>query len=155
MSKGPSAYLGHHFVAGLDDESKIEMVQVYLHDKTSISFPHAKIAVVQSYHRIGRAHSTFMRTGAHQCQLVEQNDVNAELLLSSKPLQMHSESQQSQIKEYFYRPTQPPQVLFPSLRQLSAYRPRGRLPPRVFCHSHVQEGHFSSSWSQFRGSWGQ
>lgn len=48
-------YLGNQFIAGLADENKTDMVQIYLTGKTTITFPEAKEAVIKAYSRIGRA----------------------------------------------------------------------------------------------------
>lgn len=47
-------FLPHRFIAGLDDKSKIDIVQLYLNGREPITFPEAKDAVVRSYRRIGR-----------------------------------------------------------------------------------------------------
>ena len=49
-------YMGSQFVAGLADEQKLGMVQLYLTTDTSttITFPAAKAAVIKAYSLIGR-----------------------------------------------------------------------------------------------------
>ena len=48
-------FMGSQFVAGLADESKLDMVQLYLSNDPKITFPNAKAAVIRAYSRIGRA----------------------------------------------------------------------------------------------------
>lgn len=50
-------FLPNQFIAGLDDESKIDMVQLYLNDKSPIIFSDAKDAIIKFHKRIGRASS--------------------------------------------------------------------------------------------------
>ena len=71
-------YLGQLFVAGLSDDSKIDMVQLYLSTETQITFPAAKAAVIRAYSRIGRE-SPFDRSTVVE-KKVTQDEVNSELL---------------------------------------------------------------------------
>lgn len=41
-------------MAGLDDESKLDIVRLYLDGSNAISFPEAKKAVIKAYLRIGQ-----------------------------------------------------------------------------------------------------
>ena len=45
--------MGNQFVAGIADEGKLDMVQLYLSNEKAITFPLAKAAVIKAYSRLG------------------------------------------------------------------------------------------------------
>lgn len=59
---GLREFLGSESEAGLNDENKIDMVQIYLHDKEQITFLGFKEAVIKAYRRIGRAAHLILTT---------------------------------------------------------------------------------------------
>ena len=72
-------FMGSQFVAGITDDSKLDIVQLYLAHETKITFPVAKAAVVKAFGRIGRA-SPFDIDSSSSKSEVSQGEVNAELL---------------------------------------------------------------------------
>ena len=72
--------MGNQFVAGLADDSKLDMVQLYLQDQP-ITIPPVKTAVIKAYSRIGRA-SLFNKRAVSSSKQdeVSQNEVNLELM---------------------------------------------------------------------------
>ena len=145
-------YMGSQFVAGIADEAKLDMVQLYLQNEEVITFPLAKAAVVRAFSRIGRA-SPFdtLATNSTSQSEVSQNEVNKELLNFFKSLQTAPKLQ----------PTVPPliQQTVPSQQttgypkppqyqggntQSSTYRPPRQIPD-VVCHNCLEPGHFSSN----------
>ena len=82
-------YLGNQFVAGISDDAKLDMVQLYLANEKDITFLVAKAAVIRAYSRIGRA-SPFdvERAGPSDKPSLSQNDVNAEMVKFLRSLQV-------------------------------------------------------------------
>ena len=76
-------FMGNQFVAGLADEGKLDMVQLYLANEMELTFPLAKAAVIKAYSRIGRASPFDVDCGSRGSGSrpgVSQDEVNAELL---------------------------------------------------------------------------
>ena len=83
------ALMGSQFVAGIADDSKVDMVQLYLAHETIITFPVAKAAVVKAYSRIGRASPFDTDKDSYSSSSkpeVSRDEVNAELLEVIKSL---------------------------------------------------------------------
>ena len=83
------ALMGSQFVAGIADDSKVDMVQLYLAHETIITFPVAKAAVVKAYRRIGRASPFDTGKDSYSSSNkpeVSRDEVNAELLEFIKSL---------------------------------------------------------------------
>ena len=140
-------YLAYLFIAGLRDEAKIDMAQLYLGGKQDFTFPQAKEAVVKAYTRIGRA-SPFDSEKERKSKLneVSQVEVNAEMLTFFKNLNagIQQRSQDPLIKPTSYNPGNSQQ---PSSRY--------RAPQDVTCHNCMEKGHFSTNCPQPAVSYNQ
>lgn len=147
------AYMGNQFVAGIAEDGKLDMVQLYLAQEREITFPLAKAAVVKAYSRIGRP-SPF-DAGAPQPPSVKpevtQGEVNAELLAFFRGLRAGPQSQ-------ITLPSHPTTQLNPQQQTSGVGYPKqardgqanvGRYPRGslvdVICHNCMEPGHFSSS----------
>ena len=100
------AFLPHQFVAGLDNESKINIVQLYLNGKEPITFPEAKKAVVKSYQQIGQP-SPFdaYDEPANPVQSTAlQAEVNAGLLAFFNELRVQNQSQKLKPVSQYHAP---------------------------------------------------
>ena len=88
------AFLPNQFVAGLDDESRITTVQIYLDRTDLITFPKAKEAVTKAYRVISRA-SPFDSYGEEQLTrpMITQENVNAGLLAFLSKMRVWSKAQ--------------------------------------------------------------
>lgn len=109
------SFLLHQFVARLNDESKIDIVQLYLNGKEPITFSEAKEAVVKSYRQI-RWPSSFdaYDEPANPVQpTASQTRVNAGLLAFFNKLRVRNQSQ--------------------------------KLEPGIQCHNYIEESHYSTS----------
>ena len=151
------AYMGNQFVAGIADDAKLDMVQLYLSQENEITFPLAKAAVVKAYTRIGRA-SPF-DAGAMQPapakQEATQGEVNAELLDFFRGLRMAQPqiSMSTQPMAHSYpQSQQPPPAGGYQRPQREGQANASRYPPGslsdVICHNCMEHGHFSSSCPQ-------
>ncbi|KAF6238733.1 hypothetical protein HO173_003239 [Letharia columbiana] len=141
-------YMGNQFVAGIADDSKLDMVQLYLASETKITFPLAKAAVIKAYSRIGRA-SPFdvERTVASSSKPdVSQGEVNAELLEFFRSLRA-TQKQQPVVNQYVQPLPPPPQQLGgyrkPAQQDQGGYRsyPRSGISD-VISHNCLAPGHF-------------
>ena len=121
----------NQFVAGIADENKLDMVQLYLSSEPKITFPAAKAAVVRVYSRIGRP-SPFDEKDEHSKKEITQNEVNQELVTFFRSLQTTAKQQQSTSKTvvHEYKPSS---------------IPTGKQPSHdVTCHNCMKPGHFST-----------
>ena len=111
-------FLPHQFVAGLNDESKIEEVQIYLYGKELITYPDARDVVVRSYQRMGRASPFDMYNEPEPEQRTpqaSQTEVNAGLLGFFNELRARSQTQKWEPVNQYHTP--PPQAPIQSYSQ--------------------------------------
>ena len=136
------AYMGNQFVAGIADDGKLDMVQLYLAQEKEITFPLAKAAVIKAYSRIGRP-SPFDAAAnqpASTKQEVTQGEVNAELLQFFRGLRT-AQSQPNYASEFAKQPTRdfaPPPPPPPRSFQKGGFTD-------VICHNCMAPGHYSNS----------
>jgi hypothetical protein len=133
---------GNQFVAGIADENKLDMVQLYLASESKITFPAAKAAVVRAYSRIGRP-SPFDEKDENTKKEISQNEVNMELVTFFRSLQTTAKQQQATSKTvvHEYKPSPAPTG--------------NRLSSDVVCHNCMTPGHFSTECSQPQVSYKQ
>lgn len=144
-------YMGNQFVAGIADDGKLDMVQLYLASESKITFPLAKAAVIKAYSRIGRA-SPFdvekMSASSSSKPEVSQGEVNAELLEFFRSLRA-TQKQQPVVNQYV-QPVPPPQpsggYQKPAQQDQGGYRSYPRpVDPDLTCHNCLQPGHYSTN----------
>lgn len=89
------SFLPHQFVARLDNKSKIDIVQLYLHGKEPITFSEAKEAIMKSYWQIKQPSpfNTYDEPANLVQPTVSQAKVNAGLLTFFNKLKFQNQSQ--------------------------------------------------------------
>lgn len=142
-------FMGSQFVAGLADDSKLDMIQLYLSNDPKITFPNAKAAVIKAYSRIERASPFDVledRSAGSKAE-VSQNDVNAELLEFFRSLRM---SQKHQPLVSIPQPST--NAIYSKNPQREAIAPVAPYPSypkvgthNVVCHNCLVSGHYSSN----------
>ena len=143
-------FMGSQFMAGLADEGKLDMVQLYLLNDPKITFSNAKAAVIKAYSRIGRASpfDVHKNRSASSKPEVSQNDVNAELLEFFRSLRMTQKQQplipipQPPVNNTTYQKN--PQRDAPTPGPPYPSYPKGDTH-NVVCHNCLAPGHYSNS----------
>lgn len=143
------AFMGNQFVAGLTDESKLDMVQLYLANEREITFPLAKAAVVKAYSRIGRPSPFDVDLGSRGSGSkpeVSQNEVNAELLNFFKSVRAGMKHQPLPFMSQQTQTQNPPPPQYAPPASTPPYRGNqkgGALD--VTCHNCMLPGHYSNN----------
>jgi hypothetical protein len=129
-------YLGNQFIAGLADENKIDMVQVYLAEKTTITFPEVKEAVIKAYSRIGRASPFDIMEDSKPTTVNTQTEVNREIMIFFKELRVQSQN-------FHARSETGPAYTKPL--PIEGAKPYSNLRGDFYCHNCTQPDHMSDS----------
>lgn len=124
---------GSQFIAGLAEDSKLDMVQLYLSTETKLTFQIAKAAVIKAYSRIGRA-SPFDLPDKDEDE-VTQSQVNTEMMNFFKGLTMAGKqpAPKTVVHEHHEHLPAPP-----------SYKSRMTAPLDIICHNCLDPGHYSS-----------
>lgn len=124
------ALFGNQFIAGIADEGKLDMVQLYLSHETKVTFPIAKAAVIKAYSRIGRP-SPFNPENETTKDEITQNSVTVEMYkFFSKLNTAEVPARKTVIHEY--KPVVPPAAANSD----------------VICHNCLSYGHYSTECPQ-------
>ena len=143
--------MGNQFIAGITDDSKLDIVQLYLASESKITFPLAKAAVVKAFSRIGRA-SPFdtEKVGISSSSKpdVSQSEINTELLEFFRSLRA-TQKQQPVMNQYI-QSVPPPQMSRgyqkPTQQDQVNYRGYPRpANPDLICHNCLGPGHYSTN----------
>ena len=156
------AFLPYQFVAGLDNKSKINMVQLYLNGKKPITFPKTKEAVMKSYQQIRQPSlfDTYNKPESPAQSTALQTKVNADLLVFFNELKIQNQSQKLKPVSQYHAP--PLTKANPSLLLVTN---QNFLPPgqeineafhkRIWYHNCIEESHYLTSCPRLKVSYKQ
>lgn len=141
-------YLENQFIADLTNENKIDMMQVYLTDKTNITFSKAKKAVIKVYSRIERVSSFDILKETKSTSIDTQTKVNKKIMSFFKELRLQSQNFHARFSvDLFYSNTK--SFFFEETKSYMSNR------EDFYCHNCTQSEHMFDSCSKSKVSYKQ